>query len=718
MTLLRPVGFSVCAAALSLSITFHLDAADIYVNPKGSDSAPGTREAPLRNPEQARELARRLRAKSPTEPVTIWLAGGDYVMSRPLILSANDSGSQLAPVVYRAMEGQTPRLLGARKVAAADFQLVIDPKTISRIDPAARGKIVALDLRAPNVRHGKRFADVFSDSGGLVDMFFNGRRMPLARFPNDGYMTMKRVLRNAGGVTDGNWRNPTSTEKVGPDSPGGEFEYREAFYDKHALWQKQLDRGVWFKGYWRVTWQSEAIRVHAIDPEKHTVTFAKPIQGGIGNKYNRPAGNGKESYWLLNLLEEIDQHGEWCVVFVDQKLYFYPPSSVEKAEILLADSDEPVIMLDGASHVTLRGLMVEANLGHGIVIKGGESNLIAGCTVHNVDQYAIRVDGGKNHTVLSNDLYDLGAGGFWLGGGDENSAPRVPAGHRVINNHIHHFAQIQLVYAPGINCGFTGGGGGHHPAVGMYVAHNLIHDTPHGGVLFGSWDSIFEYNEIFRYCTVSNDLGAFYAYDRFERFGGHTFRYNLMHSSDDGDGIYFDHDHPNMTIYGNIAYLKSSSGKRGTGFLYKIGSQAKNPQSIDCRNNIAIQCRYGFVFISAKPDEGKIENNVAVQCGTMPYMWSVVESGKEVRTKKEYASGANVAYDANPGFVDPVHLDFRLKPDAKLLKDLPGFKPIPVERIGLFADEYRTTLPDYDVIDRFNRRGDEKGLHYDIQDRR
>ena len=41
----------------------------------------------------------------------------------------------------------------------------------------------------------------------------------------------------------------------------------------------------------------------------------------------------------------------------------------------------------------------------------------------------------------------------------------------------------------------------------MLVAHNLIHDTPHAGVLSGSYDSVFEYNEIFRFALVSNDIG-------------------------------------------------------------------------------------------------------------------------------------------------------------------------------------------------------------------
>ena len=46
------------------------------------------------------------------------------------------------------------------------------------------------------------------------------------------------------------------------------------------------------------------------DDAARTATFAKPIQNGIGNKYNRPKGNGREAYQLINLLEEVDQPGD------------------------------------------------------------------------------------------------------------------------------------------------------------------------------------------------------------------------------------------------------------------------------------------------------------------------------------------------------------------------------------------------------------------------
>ena len=42
-----------------------------------------------------------------------------------------------------------------------------------------------------------------------------------------------------------------------------------------------------------------------------------------------------------------------------------------------------------------------------------------------------------------------------------------------------------------------------------------------------------------------------------------------------------------------------------------------------------------------------------------------------------------VAIKGDPGFVDYANRDYRLKPDSEIFRLLPGFKPIPFERIGL-----------------------------------
>ena len=48
---------------------------------------------------------------------------------------------------------------------------------------------------------------------------------------------------------------------------------------------------------------------------------------------------------------------------------------------------------------------------------------------------------------------------------------------------------------------------------------------------------------------------------------------------------------------------------------------------------------------------------------------------------------ANGVFENDPGFVDAAKGDFRLKPGAPLF-DTVGFRPIPVDEIGLYKDEW------------------------------
>jgi hypothetical protein len=47
---------------------------------------------------------------------------------------------------------------------------------------------------------------------------------------------------------------------------------------------------------------------------------------------------------------------------------------------------------------------------------------------------------------------------------------------------------------------------------------------------------------------------------------------------------------------------------------------------------------------------------------------------------------------ADPGFVDAARGDFRLRPDAEAFRRLPGFEPVPFEKMGLYADSLRPVV--------------------------
>lgn len=76
-----------------------LPAAEIYVAPDGDDSGVGTRNAPLRSLDAARDAARSLAGK---ETVTVHVADGVYYLPQPLVFTSADSGTEDYPVSYVA----------------------------------------------------------------------------------------------------------------------------------------------------------------------------------------------------------------------------------------------------------------------------------------------------------------------------------------------------------------------------------------------------------------------------------------------------------------------------------------------------------------------------------------------------------------------------------------------------------------------------------------
>jgi hypothetical protein len=670
-----------------------------YVSPSGKDKNPGTLEKPFATLEKAKEAAKAFAGKI---PVNIWVRKGAYNLSSSFVLNNEDGGNASNPVTYAAFKDEEVVIRTSTTIAPKTVQKIKDAATLQRITARLKDSIMEIDLAALNIKNIKQFKDIFNDDGGIIELFFNGERMPLSRYPNVGNMAMKKVIINGGGQeTKGDdWRNyyaDGAKEQKPPRS--GVFEYRD---DRTKNWVSALERGVWLKGYWRIPWQNEAVRVAKIDTVNKTITLAVPVPGGIGNKYTRPEGNGKEPYYLLNLLEEIDMPGEWAIDFKDKKLYFYPPKKITDNSLRIADNATPLLQLNNTNNVAFKNFVFEENLHDGVRIYKGENNLIAGCTIKNVTKNGVTVDSGKGHTILSNDIYYTGAGGVWLRGGDEKSTPKISSEFKVVNNHIHHYSNLQKIYAAGINAGFTGGGGGgHHNCVGAYIANNMVHDAPHVGMLYGSWNNVFEYNEVFNYCLISDDMGAFYSYDLYERMGGHTFAYNFIHNSSIGDGIYFDNDHRDIKVYGNLVALNSAPKRRGTGILYKIGSQVKNPQTITCYNNMTINCNYGIeVVTTGNPNTNVFDNNVTVSC-TQPITYKIVTDKARDTAATAITNGTNIIYNSDPGFLDMKGYNFNLRPDSKIFKDLPNFKPLPINKMGLFIDEYRKKLPNDKTINRF-----------------
>jgi hypothetical protein len=118
-------------------------------------------------------------------------------------------------------------------------------------------------------------------------------------------------------------------------------------------------------------------------------------------------------------------------------------------------------------------------------------------------------------------------------------------------------------------------------------------------------------------------------------------------------------------------------------------------------------------------DSNNIYNNVAVM-NTVQFRNRILMPDNKERDTINIPAPAkyiNVAYNEDPGFVDLTNFKLSLKPDSKIFKDLPEFKNIPFEKIGLFVDEYRRKLPTDKEIKRFENMPSKKENGTEILDR-
>jgi hypothetical protein len=73
--------------------------AQLYVSPSGNDTNPGTLEKPFATLQRAQQAARKAAGR---EAVAVMMRAGTYYLPETLVLSAADSGTKAAPVVYQA----------------------------------------------------------------------------------------------------------------------------------------------------------------------------------------------------------------------------------------------------------------------------------------------------------------------------------------------------------------------------------------------------------------------------------------------------------------------------------------------------------------------------------------------------------------------------------------------------------------------------------------
>lgn len=181
---------------MRVRLTTPVAAQNFYVSTNGSDGNAGTLAAPFKTLEKARDTVRALSRPLPSGGVTVWLRGGIFYRTNTLMLTnVNDSGTLTAPVVYRSYSNEVAVISGGKSITAAGWS-ALDFTQTNRVAPGVNPtNIFEMDLTTTGVMHATNFPADFgqwttfniysqNNDGGLCELFFNGQRQFLSRYPN------------------------------------------------------------------------------------------------------------------------------------------------------------------------------------------------------------------------------------------------------------------------------------------------------------------------------------------------------------------------------------------------------------------------------------------------------------------------------------------------------------------------------------------------------
>jgi len=661
--------------------------AAFYVRCDGNDTASGRSfgEA-FATIGRARDAVRKLK-KSATLPkggVTIWIGAGRYCLEQTFELTAEDSGSVEGAITWRAMPDAQVRIVGGREIGG--WQKVQEQSILARLEPAARGNVYQTELRAQGIKDfGQMRSRGFARqrTPAALELFFEDKPMKLARWPNSGFLKITGYPE----ITKDDFKG-----ELGKLAEGFNYEG-----DRPGRWKDVND--IWVHGYWAYDWANSYEHVRSLDLQKHLVKTSPPY----GNYGFRSGGEGGRFYFL-NILEELDEPGEWYLERKSGILYFWPPAPIERGSAEISILETPVIDINGASYIKLCGLTIECSRGDGVRITGGSNNVIEKCILRNLGNYGVIADGGRSHSVVGCDIYDTGDGGISLAGGDRKTL--TPGLHTAENNRIHDISRWSRTYAPAIS--MTGVGNG--------ASNNLIYSLPHCAISFSGNEQIIELNEIHDVCLETGDVGAIYT-GRNYTFRGNIVRYNFIHHTGGvgmgSMGIYMDDCVSGTQIYGNVLWKLHRAVFLGGGRDFKI----ENNIFVDCDPAIELDCRglsklanwHDMIYVTMKkgleemnwkqppystryPELAELEKfyggDYGIPPGNILAANNICVGDKWLQLNftgmDEAVTSRDNMVGADPCFVNPSKGDFRLKENSPAFKL--GFKKIPFEQIGLLKE--------------------------------
>jgi hypothetical protein len=250
---------------------FQITAADFYVSPLGSDSNAGTKEKPFATLDKAKNVIENMIQNQKESVFTIWLADGVYKIEEPIVFQSEFFNDGIE-VEIKAMKNANPIISGG----------AILKNWVKNSDGI-------WETQLPDAKKEWNFRE----------LFINEKRATRARFPNEGYLQVKKA---------GNDRRTNF------------------YFNKGDFPIPEKTEGV--ELILLHDWSISRIAVKEIDLKKQKLTAVDSIGAKSPAFFNIDNWEPNPRYFLENDIRFLDADNEWFFDNEKQKVYLKLPDNI------------------------------------------------------------------------------------------------------------------------------------------------------------------------------------------------------------------------------------------------------------------------------------------------------------------------------------------------------------------------------------------------------